>query len=437
VFVTDAEQVSTLLNRPDDMEDAVRHARNLLDVEAVSLVRSDGMVLASSSATLLDKTLTNSLLSFGAISGRFVALASPIGDDLQIDGINEWPAGSVLYQVVSPLPDSEQSVLIHYDLSGLLARRTQPGAVQPETIQLLALGGVFALLGGAVTIGHMRASRRYRDIALESELLRVHSDELKATNRELDAARTSAESALALAEEKMRIRSEFVLMINHELRTPLTSVVTGAELLNGEQLTPRESRHVLKAMVSDGRRLQEIIDQILVVARIENRGLSYELSSVSLERVCGALLASQPALISGHTDEPHDHVVVKTDISALVIVVASLVDNAMTHGAKKVQVSCSTEPSVDAMAKVGAQPNEAVFIIVKDDGPGIDEEFLPRIFEKFEKASFSSATGLGLYAARLMIEALEGSIAVQTSEQGTIFEIALPSVLTNQMVAAK
>jgi two-component system OmpR family sensor kinase len=70
---------------------------------------------------------------------------------------------------------------------------------------------------------------------------------------------------------------------------------------------------------------------------------------------------------------------------------------------------------------------------VEDDGPGIDPHFLPRAFEKFEKHSSSSGTGLGLYMARLMVEALDGSISVSTSPSGTTFQIAVPAVVRSRV----
>ncbi len=73
-----------------------------------------------------------------------------------------------------------------------------------------------------------------------------------------------------------------------------------------------------------------------------------------------------------------------------------------------------------------ATPDPAVFISVSDDGPGIREEFLPRAFEKFEKDSRSSGTGLGLYMAKLMAEAMSASLLVWTSSEGTTITIALP-----------
>ncbi len=435
VFVRDAALAEEIVTQEaTDLDSAVRHARNKLTVESLSVVGADGVVIASTSPTYLGEPISNRVLSFGIMAGRFVAVASAIDHEILIDGHREWPAGSILYQVVSPL-ESGDSLFIHYDVSELLSRRVQPGDILPETIQLLVLAALFTLLAVAVLIGHTRAGQRYREVALESELLRIHAKELVETNVAIEAARREAERALALAEEKIRIRSEFVLMINHELRTPLTSVVTGAELLQENTLSQGDQAEVLRSMVADGTRLQEIVDQILAVARIENRGLSYVLRDTPIHEVCSAAVQAHPAALNGYIEHAHEeNMLVQTDVRALALVVASLTDNAITHGASNVNVGCSLERSPEPMLEVGDRPEDSVFITVADDGPGIDPEFLPRIFEKFEKSSFSSGTGLGLYMARLIVEGLDGSLGVSTSPAGSLFTIALPLVTTSDRV---
>ncbi len=78
------------------------------------------------------------------------------------------------------------------------------------------------------------------------------------------------------------------------------------------------------------------------------------------------------------------------------------------------------------MQAVGNEPSPALYFLVRDNGPGIDHDFLPRAFDKFEKQSRSSGTGLGLYLARLMAEAIEGSILVHTEPAGTTMAVAIP-----------
>ncbi len=423
VFVDDSATATEIALASDSAGDGVRHARNELDIEAVSLVDSDGTVSASTSANINGTTLSNPLLAFGIDSNRFVGLAGSITEPLFIDGVMEWEAGSVLYEVLNPLPSGDGFVLLHYDLSELLGRRTPPGTIDSLTIQLLALGGVFLILGTAVFVGHSRAVRRHREMVVESDLLRRHSRELEEANVKLAEARQRAERALALAEEKMRIRSEFVLMINHELRTPLTSVVTGAELMRNENLDPSEQREVVDSMVANGKRLNEIIDQILAVARMENRGLAYETEAVPLADICEATGAEA----SGEAAQELEEISVQTDTRTLALVINSLADNARTHGATNVTIEAGLEPLAEPMMELGDRPVTSVFFTVSDDGPGIEPEFLPRAFEKFEKNSFSSGTGLGLYMVRMMVVALGGSIGVSTSPAGTTFQIALPA----------
>ncbi|MBK5266641.1 MAG: ATP-binding protein, partial [Acidimicrobiia bacterium] len=120
-------------------------------------------------------------------------------------------------------------------------------------------------------------------------------------------------------------------------------------------------------------------------------------------------------------------VVLRTDPTSLVNLIQSLANNAFTHGAKNVGVTTSVDLPFQPMLEVGVRPESPVYVSIHDDGPGIDIGFLPRAFEKFEKQSRSSGTGLGLYIARLMTDALSGSILVTTSENGTNVAVALPA----------
>lgn len=423
--MNDAAVAKSTIGGAENLSTGVRVARNSLGIEAVSVVDPAGTVVASTSASLVGSNLSNQLLLYGATSGRFTALAGAIPSGISLDGVLSWPAGSILYQVISPISPVEGSVFLHYDITSLLERRARPGELQPETAELFGLALLFLLISGTVLIGRGRAARRYESLVRESDLLRDYSERLEKVNVDLATARDRAEEALALAEEKIRIRSEFVLMINHELRTPLTSVVTGAELILGADLAESERESLLESMVTDGNRLLEIIDQILAVARIENRGLSKELTDVGLDQLCKEIKAEfdpRAWQTANGTRSP----MVRTDSRALKLVVHSLLDNAYTHGATRATVRLAAKSLASPTLEVGQRPDDAVFVVVEDDGPGIDANFLPRIFEKFEKSSFSSGTGLGLYMARMVIEAIHGSLAVASSTQGTQFQIAIP-----------
>ncbi|MEX1125052.1 MAG: HAMP domain-containing sensor histidine kinase [Acidimicrobiia bacterium] len=444
LFYSDAQlgmmQIDQAVSSGMTPDDAVRHLRNLLRIEGVALVDSEGAITAATSDPLIGGMIDNPVLQYALGSGRFAAVAAPIDQDLEIDGVPEWQSGEALYLALLPGAEGNPSLLLYYDISELLARRAGAAGVQTATVQLAAVALFFAIAGLAVLIGRSHSIQRYREMALEAEFLRKDSESLQIHNAELDVARRNAEAALALAEEKNRIRAEFVLMINHELRTPLTSVVTGAELLLMTDTDGADRYEILEALVHDGRRLQTMIDQLLAVARAENRGLSSPAQPVRFSKACEAVALSHSKVISSHSPDSHSpdtDPTVMTDLQTLRNLAASLADNAFTHGARNVRIHCSTEEVHEPHFVVGTVPDSAVYISISDDGPGIRPEFLPRAFEKFEKDSRSSGTGLGLYMARLMAEAMDASLMVWTASQGTTFTIALPLArVTSELGAA-
>ena len=433
LFLADAQLGSAQINEAVDSgvrpDEAIRHLRNELGIEGVALVDSTGTITTATSDPLVGTKVDNPVLAYGLEAGRFAAVAAPIDQDLRIDGVPEWRAGEALYMALLPGEEGRPSLLLLYDISGLFARRAGALGIQTTTVQLAAVAMLFAIAALAVMIGRYHSIQRYREIALEAEFLRQNSESLQVHNAELEVARHNAEAALALAEEKNRIRAEFVLMINHELRTPLTSVVTGAELLLMTDPNAADRYEILEALVHDGRRLQTMIDQLLAVARVENRGLSFAPQPVKFAKVCDAVALSHSRVISSHAPDCHgpDHdPTVMTDLQTLRTLASSLADNAFTHGARNVRIHCSTNAVHEPHFVVGTVPESAVYLSISDDGPGIRPEFLPRAFEKFEKDSRSSGTGLGLYMARLMAEAMGASLMVWTSSEGTTFTIALP-----------
>lgn len=419
--VVQAEAVSS---EPQDL--MVRRLRNAFEVEAASLVKPGGMVAYSSAPTLVGRQLTG-LLATGLENGWFVAIAQPLETTIEVDGVTEWWPGDVLYDVYQPLSDGG-GLILSYDVSELLARRASRAGIQPLTVVLGGVGLTLATFAGLLLLGRAGARRRLETSDFQRRVLVEH-------NTELGTARAQAERALALAEETNRIRSEFVLMINHELRTPLTSVVTGAELLRdlGESMTEHERTALLGDVLADGRRLSALISQMLTVARIENQGLPYVTRPIPIQSMNADLAAAAPRVTTGISRTVTD-AVVNTDPEGLMLLLCSLADNAFTHGAKTVEVWATDSLGFEPVAEVGSRPDVAVFFHVADDGPGIAPDFIDRAFEKFEKTGRASGTGLGLYLARMMVEAVGGSISVATGAGGTVMAVGIPRA-TNRIAS--
>lgn len=425
LFVAETAVIAEMVAADEPIDDAVRRARDAHDAEAVSTVGPDGTVTASSSETLVGSAVTGTL-AFGHFDDRLVAIASPQALPVEIDGVEVWAAGDTLYAVVRPSGDGT-SVLVHYDVSSLLAKRIQAAGVSGPAVAL-AVGALIAFLGvGFILLGRERAVRRYREANQEAELAKAHSRELEAQNAELDRARAAAERALALAEEKHRIRSEFVLMINHELRTPLTSVTTGARLLEDDHLDDTDRAMILEGMVADSERLESIIDHVLAVARIENQGIESPIVRIPASDLVDELAGALPRGVVVEVVGDLAGIEVATDRQTLSQLLASLADNALTHGAEAVSLVVATTSPTAPDLSFGQEPGQGLHLAIVDDGPGIDEDFLPRAFEKFEKRGFASGTGLGLYLARLMAEAIGASIAVRSGPDGTAMSVSVPA----------
>lgn len=419
-----AELYLNLASAGQDPDHAVRVIRNDLRVEAVTVIGPDGSFAASTSTNRLGVVL-DGFLGGAFEDGAFAAIAQPIAQPIELDGVEQWQSGKVVYRVITPLGD-DGALLVEYDLSALLARRARQAAVQP--LHLAAEAFSVVLLAGAalLLIGRQGAQRRAAQSAVERRYLEKSSAELAKHNQELETARSRAERALALAEETNRVRSEFVLMINHELRTPLTSVVTGTELLasNWVELDSEERKRILNDVVSDGRRLKDLITQMLVVARIENRSLQYELRPVTGDALRSRLQAMSPRTGLWPADIRVPPLL--TDVDTLSALLVSLSDNARTHGATKVEIAPCEGLPFEPQVEVGNRPAAATYFLIHDNGPGIEPEFIPHIFEKFEKRGTASGTGLGLYLAKLMVEGLDGSISVETGPNGTTMAVGVP-----------
>lgn len=418
-----------------DVETELRHIRNDLEIEAVSLVSSSLTVVASTSPSLEGLRLEG-MLAGSVEDRRFTALAVPLNTDLVVGGVVEWHPGDVLYQSVHPTADG--AVMLTYDLSELLRRRAAATRTPGHVVPMAVLAGILMLVAAGVAVARARAIATRRAMELEADFLRRQSLALQEHNLELEMARAETEAALALAEEKNRIRSEFVLMINHELRTPLTGVVTGSRLLQADELDEETRRQLLEDMVRDGERLESIIGQMLAVARVENRGLEVVPVEMRLSELVSRLDRAHRAVTFDVEDDlSYLGTIVRTDATTLAQLVAGLVDNAITHGATRVHGTVTDTLPAPSQLCVGATPERPVYVVVGDNGPGIDPEFLPRAFDKFTKSSRSSGTGLGLHFSKMMAESISASICVHTTPNGTWMAVGIPMVRVEEMAEAK
>lgn len=229
--------------------------------------------------------------------------------------------------------------------------------------------------------------------------------------------------------EMNQLKDDFVAAVSHELRTPLTSIQGYVKTLlrPGAEAIPEEQRRsFLEAVDRQGERLRRLIEDLLVVSRLEAHEITPFLSTVEVADVISQVLTEL-------RDKAAEHEVsvaiapglpsLQTDEGKVLQVVSNLVDNAFKYSAQGTLVTVTAQ-----------QDGEGVIISVSDSGPGIPEEAAEKVFERFYQLDQSSTrevggTGLGLYICRRLAEALGGRVWIErTGPEGSTFALWVPLV---------
>ena len=224
----------------------------------------------------------------------------------------------------------------------------------------------------------------------------------------------------ALAIEKARVHQEmvrldqmklnFVAIASHELRTPATSVYGLLTTLRARrhELEPNVRAELEETAWHQSDRLRRLIEQLLDLSRLDARSIEVQPEPIVLERTLADI-------VNGGGD-----VVIDVDPALAVVadpvvidrVVSNLVANARLHGEPPVHVS--------------AEARDRHFrIFVSDQGVGVPESLVPRLFERFEHGE-GGGTGLGLAIAKAYANAAGGDLTYQPGPWGTRFELVLP-----------
>lgn len=223
-----------------------------------------------------------------------------------------------------------------------------------------------------------------------------------------------------------RLRDGFVASVSHELRTPLTSISGFLELLADEEDHLTETgRSYLTVIRRSTKRLQRLVEDLLLVAQIEAQRLELDLAPLDLAEVAdAAVAAAQPAAVEKElTLELHANggAVVEGDASRLEQVLDNLISNAVKF----------TGPGGRVDVTVASEDGRGV-ISVSDTGVGIPASEQERLFSRFFRASTATrraipGTGLGLVIVRAIVEQHGGTIELDSREgEGTRVTVALP-----------
>ncbi len=238
----------------------------------------------------------------------------------------------------------------------------------------------------------------------------------------LNAMLAQIESAFRAREASERKLRRFVADASHELRTPLAAVRAYAELFDrGAAQRPDDLERSMKGISRESERMSLLVDDLLLLARLDD-GRPLEHDRVQLDDVVSEAVETAHAVEPERPIELHaDPAVVIGDRDRLRQIVDNLLANVRAH----------TPPGTPVSVSVSRR-NGTAEIAVTDAGPGLDEEHLAHVFERFYRADSSRArasggVGLGLSIVAAVAEAHGGRVSARSQPgEGATFEIALP-----------
>ncbi|QLF93850.1 CHASE domain-containing protein [Pseudomonas sp. ABC1] len=236
-------------------------------------------------------------------------------------------------------------------------------------------------------------------------------------------------TTMDLTERKQseRLKNEFISTVNHELRTPLASISGALGLINGGALgpVPPALQQMLDIAHRNSLRLGHLINDLLDMDKIAAGKMIFDFQAHPLARVLEDALASNQAFATENAVQLQlgslPQACLWVDHSRLQQVLGNFLSNAIKH----------TPPGKCVQIRARLHDSHAR-IMVEDQGPGVAEDFRPRVFEKFAQAEASdnrskSGTGLGLAISRELIERMGGRIGFDSpTGKGATFWCELP-----------
>jgi signal transduction histidine kinase len=295
---------------------------------------------------------------------------------------------------------------------------------------VLTLGAGLGLLLGQIIVRAMsRASQAAMALA-QGEPVSPPGSRI----REIDELAVSLRRASATLEERnrerdeaSRLKDEFLMTISHELRTPLTAICGWARMLASGQIREPQHPRAVEAIERNALALQQLVDDLLDVSRIVAGKLRLDVQSVLVpELVASAAEAIRPAAMAKNiqvvTSVDPDCGAISGDPGRLQQLVWNLLSNSVkfTPTGGRISIHCG-------------RSGDGIELVFTDTGVGIDQQFLPFVFERFRQGASGTTRahgglGLGLSIVRDLVELHGGTVtaANNTPAPGATFRVLLP-----------
>ncbi|MFD3730759.1 ATP-binding protein [Streptomyces sp. NPDC058632] len=235
-----------------------------------------------------------------------------------------------------------------------------------------------------------------------------------------------------------RSHAELIAIVAHELRSPLTSVkgFTATLLAKWERFTDEQKQLMLETVDADADRVTRLIAELLDISRIDSGRLELRRQPVDIGAAVGRHIQAHVA--AGQSADrfllrvQHPLPDLWADPDKVDQVLSNLLENAVRHGEGTVTIDIT--PSASPRDRENGE-HAATSVTVSDEGPGIPEESMNRVFTRFWRGSKRGGTGLGLYIVKGIVEAHGGTITVGRAPSGGAelrftLPVAAPAYLT-------
>ena len=263
---------------------------------------------------------------------------------------------------------------------------------------------------------------------------------LQRTNEELEQRVRDRTLELQEANEQLKelseLRSRVITMVCHEFRNPLNNILLSVSSLGryDSQLTPEQKSHSLMGIQDNVERMTQMIDAILIIGRVEAKGIAVNPVPLDLIPFCRQLITDLKSDLMPDTPDPHQqampterlhfisrykHLMVTLDDCLLRSILTNILTNAIRY-----------TPAPGRIQFKVKKHNSHVMFQITDQGIGIAPEDLPHIFEPFQRGrnvSNIGGTGLGLNIVKRFVDLQHGRIEIVSQlGKGTTFTVILP-----------
>lgn len=248
--------------------------------------------------------------------------------------------------------------------------------------------------------------------------------------------KAEAEMNIALEKEKEinQIKERFVWMISHEFRTPLTVIQSNLQLIEkfGETTSEDKKKEMVQKSLSSCKRIGDLLEDILQVGKMKDKKVHLKPTKMNLAEFAIALVEElrntdygEDRIVFLHPEIEHFHC--EHDKKVVRQILSNLLINALKYSPRDKKVELNLESK-----------QELFLITVKDEGIGIPESDIQRIFENFYRSSNvgdTKGSGIGLALVKEYIEILGGTVEVQSIVgKGTIFRVSLPKRIKQELL---